>query len=286
MKCVVIARRTMLTKWNWSERITTHHVVETPFNQTVTVFDITLPRGSIGFLPRYGLEDRGGRYEVSYKANIFAVKSLGTERVIGVGSVGAIAPLLQVGDIVVPHDFIDFTRQRPRTFLSSLPYGGFIRMNPPFCPEIRLALGEASTQAPVRTHDSSVYACVDGPRLETPSEVQMFKLVGCTIVGMPIATEAILARELEVCYGAICFVTNAAEGTIPYTVTPSTDGLVPDQSRDAEEKTRAVLGTVVETALSTVPLERGCICKDAQIDSKADGLLSTDWREWFHGAKE
>jgi 5'-methylthioadenosine phosphorylase len=86
---------------------------------------------------------------------------------------------------------------------------------------------------------------------------------------------------LEICYGSICFVTNAAEGTIAYEKTASSEGLVPKEYLDREEKLRNIIGSVIEEALSLIPLRRDCICKEAQVDAKNEGILSEDWSEWF-----
>ncbi|MFQ5431416.1 MAG: MTAP family purine nucleoside phosphorylase [Nitrospinota bacterium] len=146
---------------------------------------------------------------VNYRANIRALKDKGVERIVSWSGPGAINSKMKPGHLVLPDDAIDFTKDRQSTFFDGTGKG-FIRMNEPFCPEIRKIL---ASSAPPRTkiHKSGVYCCTQGPRLETRAEIKMFGRMGADLVGMTLLPEAFLARELEICYAPLCYVTNYAE---------------------------------------------------------------------------
>jgi 5'-methylthioadenosine phosphorylase len=157
-------------------------------------------------------------------------------------------------------------------------------MNPPFCPSVSSFITKgAKSVGWNRVISGGVYICMEGPRLETPAEVRMLRLLRGDIVGMPIATEAILFRELELCYGALCFVVNKAEGLLPFVNTPSSDGLVPPDERSIEERMRKILGKILIVVSSRLRIsdDKKCICLRAQEEAKLDGILSDSWEKWF-----
>ena len=121
------------------------------------------------------------------------------------------------GDLVAPRDVLDEGRGGPQTFFTGVGWG-FIRHNPLFCPELREALLKALAGAPFKVHDHGVYVATTGPRLETAAEIRKFRLLGGDLVGQTLAPEVFLARELELCYAALTYVVNYAEGLVdrPY----------------------------------------------------------------------
>jgi 5'-methylthioadenosine phosphorylase len=163
------------------------------------------------FLPRHGYEHELPPHRINYRANIYGLYSIGVKRIIATNAVGAVNPNLKVGDLIVPDDLIDFTKQRPLTFYedSKVIHVDFTE---PYCPEIRRALIKAARKTDEPIHRRGVYACMEGPRYETRAEIRMLRKLGCDIVGMTAMPEAILARELGICYASLCFVTNMAAG--------------------------------------------------------------------------
>ena len=124
---------------------------------------------------------------------------------------GAIKRDFQLGDLVVPHDLIDFTKQRPLTFFDESS-AAHIDFTEPYCNELRKALIQAAERMAEPIHERAVYACMEGPRYETAAEIRMLRRLGCDVVGMTGIPEAVLARELGICYASLCYVSNMAAG--------------------------------------------------------------------------
>lgn len=162
-------------------------------------------------LARHGRDHSIPPHRINYRANIYALHKLGVERILSTNAVGGIASELEPGDVVVPNDFIDFTKFRPTTFYDEMPVT-HIDVSEPYCPRLReLLIGRAKGKG-LRMWDHGVLACTEGPRFETPAEIGMFRRLGCNIIGMTGFPEAVLARELEMCYATICYVSNRAAG--------------------------------------------------------------------------
>jgi 5'-methylthioadenosine phosphorylase len=113
--------------------------------------------------------------------------------------------------LVVPHDLVDFTKLRQLSFYDDAPVT-HVDVSQPFCPEIRESLIKTMKERGAQAWNQAVFVCTEGPRFETPAEIEMFRRLGCDIVGMTVAPEAVLARELEMCYATVCFVSNMAAG--------------------------------------------------------------------------
>jgi len=221
---------------------------------------VQLGRKRILFIPRYGDKLEIAPALVPYKAIIEALFQAGLHRVIGLGSVGAIKRF-RIGEIIIPDDFIDFT-SRHLSFSNS-GCSTFVRMNPPFCPVLRQALINGCVSEDSVYHASATYICVDGPRYETPSEVRLFELAGADVVGMTIVPEAILCRERAMCYAALCFVTNYAEGTIEYIPDATVEGLIPRVERAKADSIRKSVVDILTRAIDTIPESRSCLCKSS-----------------------
>ncbi|MDA8179387.1 MAG: MTAP family purine nucleoside phosphorylase, partial [Deltaproteobacteria bacterium] len=174
------------------------------------------------FLSRHGEKgyEKTAPY-VNYRANIYAAKVLGVTRIVAWTGPGAISRKYRPGDLVLPDDLLDFTRNRPSTFYEGKGIG-FIRQAPVFCETLRNALRDAADRgvalrssakrSGAGIHFGGTYACTEGPRLETPAEIRFLGRAGADLVGMTLCPEAFLARELEICYAPVAYVTNYAEG--------------------------------------------------------------------------
>lgn len=216
---------------------------------------------NISFLPRHGPEHSVPPHKVNYRANIYALYQMGVERVLAINAVGAINTNFKPGDIVIPHDFADFTKARPTTFYDEAPVT-HIDFSQPYCPEIREFLIENVGKTGLRSWHRAVLVCTEGPRFETPAEIEMFRRLGFDVVGMTGAPEAVLARELEMCYATLCFVSNMAAG-MQERLTPSEVSKVSKQIIPKIEQ--ILIGTV-----EALPLERegGCPCVTALKDAR------------------
>lgn len=164
------------------------------------------------FLSRHGPEHEIAPHRVNYRANVRALRDAGVERIHAVAAVGGIASGLAPGDIVVPHQLIDYTTGgRAVTFHDEGP-PVHIDFTHPYTPSLRARLLEAAAAAGVTVHNGGVYAVVEGPRFETAAEIDRMERDGCTVVGMTAMPEAALARELGIEYAACTVVSNMAAG--------------------------------------------------------------------------
>lgn len=190
-----------------------HLAVSTPFGE---VTDLQLGRWrsqALVFLPRHGRDHRVPPHQINYRANIWALKSLGVERIIAVNAVGSMQPNMPPGTLAVPDQLIDYTYGRAQTFADTFKDGMLhIDFSEPFSPELTQVLGLALEGCGLTRRCGGVYACTQGPRLETAAEIRRLKQDGCDLVGMTAMPEAALARELSMQYASLCSVVNWAAG--------------------------------------------------------------------------
>lgn len=218
---------------------------------------ITLGRISelpVAFVPRHGTRHEFPPHRVNYRANIWSLKKLGIERVVATNAVGAMREDYRPGDLAIPVDLIDFTRLRANTFYDSEPVR-HVDATDIFCPEIRKALIHSASLGARKIWSESVLACTEGPRYETPAEIKMMRNAGCDLVGMTSAPEAFLARELEICYGSVCLVTNMAAGM------QKTFSAV--EVTELAKKLLPEIETLLTMAINDIPLSRECRCSKA-----------------------
>ena len=159
------------------------------------------------FLPRHG---RGHRYspsEINYRANVFALKALGAERVLSVSAVGSLREGLAPGDFVLPDQFIDKTFKRAATFFGD-GVVGHVGFADPTCAEFGAAVAAAAGAGGRRVHRGGTYVCMEGPQFSTRAESQLHRSWGADVIGMTGATEAKLCREAEVCFASLALVTD------------------------------------------------------------------------------
>ncbi|HEX7044432.1 MAG TPA: S-methyl-5'-thioinosine phosphorylase [Burkholderiales bacterium] len=165
------------------------------------------------FLPRHGPQHTIPPHQVNYRANVWALRQAGVERVIAVAAVGGIADGLQATDILFPDQIIDYTYGRAHTFFDGEQ--GEVRhvdFTYPYCPELRALLIAAAARAGIAAVESGTYAATQGPRFETAAEIRRLERDGADVVGMTGMPEAALARELGLRYAAIAVVVNRAAG--------------------------------------------------------------------------
>lgn len=184
--------------------------VKTPYGEAFLLSKTTEDK-EVVFLPRHGFEHVIPPHMINYRANVFALHKIHVERILATNAVGAINANFKPGDVVVPHDFVDFTKLRVATFHDTVPVT-HVDLSEPYCPEIRKLLIENSRKAGLQVWDKAVLVCTEGPRYETAAEIEMFRRVGCDVVGMTGFPEVVLSRELEMCYATICYVSNMAAG--------------------------------------------------------------------------
>jgi len=165
------------------------------------------------FLARHGHGHTIPPHEVNYRANIWALSQRGAVGIISVASVGSIRADLRPGDVVIPHQIIDYTWGRKSTFHDGRDRKvTHIDFTEPYDRALRARLIAAAAAAAIRVCDAAVYAATQGPRLETAAEIDRFERDGADVVGMTGMPEAALARELAIPYAAISVVANYAAG--------------------------------------------------------------------------
>ncbi|HEU5359832.1 MAG TPA: MTAP family purine nucleoside phosphorylase, partial [Candidatus Deferrimicrobiaceae bacterium] len=237
------------------------------------------------FLSRHG--ERG--YErtapdVNYRANIFAAKTLGVERIIAWSGPGILSKGMRPGDLALPDDLLDFTRCRPSTFFEGRGIG-FLRQFPVFCETVRkalLAARRSGTRGP-RIHKKGTYACTEGPRLETPAEIRFLARAGADMVGMTLCPEAFLARELEMCYAPVAYLTNYAEGfrAMPYRRGVLFEGMLDESGMERVERAKnAIPQLAIAAALALTGGNRDCPCAVSMERYRRKGLIGADFRTW------
>jgi 5'-methylthioinosine phosphorylase len=195
--------------------ITHRQVARTPYGEASGA----LTFGDIGghevvFLARHGYGHTIPPHQVNYRANIWALKEQNVTHIVSVASVGGIHADLTPGKLVVPHQIIDYSYGRKTTFFdgnNDHPVT-HIDFTEPYCEEMRKRIMAAADDAREEYIDNGVYACVQGPRLETAAEINRLERDGATMVGMTGMPEASLARELGLSYAAIGVVANYAAG--------------------------------------------------------------------------
>ena len=265
-------------------RLSGGEVRETPFGPSRPIFRATLPGGRRTLLlARHGEKGYAlGAWSANYRANIWALKDLGTDHILATASSGAIDPMLTVGTFIVLHDILDKTTGRAKTFFAGTGLG-IVRHGEPFCPACRSALAEALASAGVRHKVGGIYACMDGPRLETPAEIRSFAAEGATVVGMTLAPEWALARELEMCYAALAWVVNPAEGVAsrPYRADVLFEGMATDAELAEGDRAAARLPEILGRALGHVAPERACHCRRAMERYRKRGDIGPDFRTWI-----
>ena len=252
---------------------------DTPYGESAPVHHFSIDGLEFLFLSRHGEMDYSITAPfVNYRANIHALKECGVQRIIAWSGPGIINTAFEPGDFVVPHDIIDETKNRPTTFFDNTGIG-FIRQSQPFCPQISNALHNVLHETDLQHHNQAVYACTEGPRLETPAEIRKLRILGADLVGMTLAPEAFLAREKEICYTPFCYLTNYAEGVKPRKFKKGElfEGMQTIEEKkqvdNAIQKFPSLIRAVFETLKEE---ERTCDCSEALRRYKNKGFVSED----------
>jgi 5'-methylthioadenosine phosphorylase len=161
----------------------------------------------VAFLARHGRNHRLLPSEINYRANVYAMKSLGVERILSASAVGSMKATIHPRDVVVPDQFIDRTHRRVATFFGD-GIAAHVAFADPVCPETRRVLCDAAVASGATAHDGGTYVCMEGPAFSTRAESHLYRSWGVDVIGMTNLTEAKLAREAEICYATLALVTD------------------------------------------------------------------------------
>lgn len=182
--------------------------VSTPFGDPSDVITVgTLAGIRVAFLSRHGRGHLLNPSGINYRANIYALKSLGVSQVISVSAVGSMKESIRPGDVVVPDQFIDLTKRRVSTFFDE-GIVAHVAFGEPICTELAQALQLAGTQVGATLHRGGTYLCMEGPQFSTKAESRLYRQWGVDVIGMTNMPEAKLAREAELCYATLALVTD------------------------------------------------------------------------------
>jgi 5'-methylthioadenosine phosphorylase len=231
--------------------------IDTPFGSPSDYITVGKLGGvGIAFLPRHGQGHRISPTEVPYRANIYALKSLGVEHIISVTAVGSLKEELKPGDLVIPDQLIDRTRNRASSFFD----GGIVAhviFAEPFCPALSETLFQTAREIDSAVHRGGTYVVMEGPAFSTRAESHLHRSWGASLIGMTALPEAKLAREAEICYAIIAGVTDYdcwQEGCAPTPI----DAILETQ-RSQTRKIREIIGL----AVGRIPERRQCQCATA-----------------------
>lgn len=188
--------------------------ISTPYGDCSAPLTIARLNGrQLVFLPRHGQGHKLPPHQINYRANLWALKEVGVTQVLAVNAVGGIHPKMGPGTFVVPHQIIDYTYGREQSYNFLIDgYINHIDFTHPYSQNMRQQLIASLLSANLPFQPTGVYACTQGPRLETAAEVLRLQRDGCDLVGMTAMPEAALARELGLQYAALCLVVNWAAG--------------------------------------------------------------------------
>jgi len=208
----------------------------TPFGESAPIELGKISKTPVAFLNRHQSPNRKVTsphtippHAVNYRANLLALRQLGVRYVLVTTAVGSLRQKLPPGQLVIPHQLIDLTQSRSSTFydgrtafeIEGKTVSGIahIDVTNPFCSTLRRIFLDACRDLGFQATDSATYAAMEGPRFETAAEIKMLRQLDADIVGMTLAPEAFLARELGMCYAACSVVTNYAAGLVKTPIT-------------------------------------------------------------------
>jgi len=232
-------------------------VIETPFGQTSAPIVIgTLENQRLAFLARHGLGHHLTPGEVNYRANIYALKSLGVERIVSISACGSLREDYAPGHIVIPDQIYDNTKDRARSFFGE-GMVAHINVADPFCIDLSNRLKEAIQETGAIVHQGGVLVTIEGPRFSTKAESNVFRSWGMSLIGMTTSPEAFLAREAEICYAVMGHVTDYDVWHIsqaPVTV---------EMVIQVLNQNTGIAQDAVRNLVRALPLERSCNCSAA-----------------------
>ena len=235
--------------------------VQTPFGApSDTIVTGSLGEAKVAFIPRHGRGHRLSPSQIPVRANVYALKSLGVERIISISAVGSLKEEVRPLDIVIPRQLIDRTKSRPSTFFEE-GIVAHVAFADPFCPVMTDLVARAAERQGVPTHLGGTYVVMEGPQFSTRAESELYRGWGASVIGMTALPEAKLAREAEICYVTMALVTDydcwhQAQESV------SVELIVANLLKSV-----AASQAVVRELLPTIPDSRDCLCASALRDA-------------------
>ena len=228
--------------------------VKTPFGEPSDAFVVgTLEGRRVAFLARHGRGHRLLPSEINYRANLYAMKLLGVQRVISVSAVGSLREDLRPLEFLIPDQFYDRTRGRVSTFFG----GGIVAhvgFDHPTCAQLGGVLGDACDASGVEAHRGGTYICMEGPQFSTLAEARVHRQLGFEVIGMTNVTEAKLAREAELCYATVAMITDY-DCWHPAHSSVTVAEIIANLNRNSDNAQ-----AVLRAAIREMPAEKTCGC--------------------------
>jgi 5'-methylthioadenosine phosphorylase len=236
----------------------TEHTVDTPFGEPSAPISIGEIEGtSVAFLPRHGVKHQYPPHKINYRANVYALKELGVQRIIGPCAAGSLKREVAPGHFVVCDQLVDRTTGRVDTFYDG-PITTHISFADPYCPELRgLALDTGRDQG-IDIHDGGTVVTIQGPRFSTRSESKWFQDAGWEVINMTQYPEAYLARELEMCYVNISLITDYDVG-----VAGEDEAVTHEEVLRVFTENNERLRKLLFDVVPRIPEQRSCSCGTA-----------------------
>jgi 5'-methylthioadenosine phosphorylase len=231
--------------------------IETPYgapSDRVALGEIAGRR--VAFLPRHGKDHRYPPHAINYRANLYAMKTLGVTHIIGPTACGSLAREVKPGSMVVADQIVDRTTGRTDTFYDG-PVTTHVSFADPYCPTLRPIAIDALRSLNIETHERGTVVVCQGPRFSTRSESKWFQSQGWEVINMTQYPEAYLARELEICYVNISLITDYDVGLEG--MPPVSHHEVMEVFKRNNERTKAAIGRIIEK----IPLGADCTCRHA-----------------------
>ena len=231
--------------------------VETPYGDPSAPLHIGNVGGvAVAFLPRHGRKHELPPHRIPYRANLWAMKELGVERIVGPCAAGSLQADVELGDFVVCDQLVDRTRTRPHTLYDG-PETTHISFADPYCPTMRNVALEKGRELGITMHDGGTMVVIEGPRYSTRAESAWFSGQGWRTINMTGYPEALFARELEICYANVSLITDYDVGV---------EGAPPVTHEDVVRvftENNARLRDLLFSLVPALPEERTCSCATA-----------------------
>lgn len=235
--------------------------IDTPFGKPSSPITVGEVSGvQLAFLSRHGLGHHLTPSEVPYQANIYALKSLGVERIVSVSACGSLREDYSPGNIVIPNQIIDLTKSRKNSFFGE-GMVAHVSVADPFCPDLSAQLFAAAKICTPNVHKGGGYVTIEGPRFSTRAESNTFRSWGMSIIGMTASPEVFLAREAEICYATMAHVTDYDVWHVseaPVTV---------DMVMEILNRNLHLAQEIIRTLASDLAVQRDCDCESAMANA-------------------
>ena len=232
--------------------------IDTPYGSPSAPLSIGKVGGvEVAFLPRHGKEHELPPHAINYRANAWAMKEVGVERIVGPCAAGSLQPEVKPGDFVVSDQLVDRTTGRKDTFYDG-PITTHVSFADPYCPELRDLAIKTGRDMGISLHEEGTVVAVQGPRFSTRAESRWYQEAGWQVINMTQYPEAYLARELEICYVNVALITDYDVGIAGQTEPVSHEQVI-RVFNDNNDKLRQLLFTLIPA----IPADRSCPCSQA-----------------------